>query len=143
MQKLDRKPHKKPGNKQKQLVELVERIGAVLHAVYLHHGVKLFIDVINGVGRLEMNLDTGIVRLKRHTALDGHDHRYIIARKCLLTADKAVDAGALRDHTHICGKKNMKEAKMGIPLLDLLSAILIHMCNIKAVRISILRVTAL
>ena len=119
---------------QQQLIQLIKGVGSLLSLILPYDGVELIIHLVNGIGGLEMDLDTGIVGLQRHIALDHHDYRDIsVTGKRLLAADKAVNTGALGDGTDIGGQKNVQESEIGISFLDLLATILINMRNVKAV----------
>jgi len=80
--------------------------------VHLNCRVNLFVNIPKGVGRGKLNLDAGFFRVDRHFLLDVEREHNSVARIDLAAADKAVDAGILRDDAHKRGHHHMQRAQI-------------------------------
>ena len=98
----------------KHLCGLVKIAVGLEICVFLDYLVELFIDVNNGIGRLEIAFYNGIGAVKRKLLFYRHNDLYIISCKNALSGNKAVNSRALRNGANVSGKKNMQHAHIDV-----------------------------
>ena len=143
IEELDRPAAEKSRDQGEQLVELikgVDLLGRVLHGG--DNGVELVVDLVHRVGRLKAHLDAGVGGVDRERLFDGHHDLNIVAAKDLLSADKAVNGGALGNGADVGRQHHVQKAEAGLALLDLLAAEFIGLADVEHIRIGVAGVTA-
>ena len=143
IQELHRPAQKKSGNIIQYLCKAVKAAFIVVTHVCLHHLVELAVYVVDGIRGLENDLYTGVVGVNGHMLFDRHDHLDLIARKDLLTAYKAVDAGTLGDGADVGSEKNVKKSEISHSIFDAGAAEGVDPRNLKAVGVGVLGIASL
>ena len=77
----------------------------------LFRSVEFFIDLLDGVIGLEIDLDAGVGGFLRQFLFDGHDNLNVVARVDALTADEAVDGRLLGHGADVGRQHNMQKAE--------------------------------
>ena len=87
-------------------------VGIALPAGNFDCFVNGFIYIVGVCIRFYAYFNCGFLGVKAHGFFDHHAEHNVVRVVYALTGDKAVKAGLLRNHAHICGKDYMKKAEI-------------------------------